>query len=155
MVEAGLPVYRKALMFNKRSLSKVPLDVATARGALPEVAEAMSLGRAKADFQAGQEYMLSNAMGQIIVSNLRRVQGQTPVRYFTVYSSGMKTKIAETQDFRGAIESMLSEAYRLSSEEIMRQTKISPQAIVGLAKKVEAKAKAGEPLAPSVIQRYK
>jgi hypothetical protein len=155
MVEAGLPIYRKAFMFNKRSLSKVPLDVATARGVLPEVAEAMSLGRSKADFQAGQEYMLSNAMGQIIVSNLRRVQGQTPVRYFTVYSSGMKTKIAETQDFRAAIESMLSEAYRLNSEEIMRQTQISPKAIVGLAKKVEEKAKKGEPLAPSVIQRYK
>ena len=155
MVEAGLPIYRKAFMFNKRSLSKAPLDVAAARGALPEVADAMSLGRAKADFQAGQEYMLSNAMGQIIVSNLRRVQGQAPVRYFTVYSSGMKTKIAETQDFRSAIESMLSEAYRMSSEEIMRYTQISPQAVVGLAKKVEAKAKAKEPLAPSVIQRYR
>jgi hypothetical protein len=155
MVEAGLPIYRKAFMFNKRSLSKVPLDVAAARGALPEVADAMSLGRAKADFQAGQEYMLSNAMGQIIVSNLRRVQGQTPVRYFTVYSAGMKTKIAETQDFRAAMEAMLSEAYRLNSEELMRQTQISTQAVVGLAKKVEEKAKKREPLAPSVIQRYR
>jgi hypothetical protein len=155
MVEAGLPIYRKAFMFNKRSLSKVPLDVAAARGVLPEVADAMSLGRAKADFQAGQEYMLSNAMGQIIVSNLRRVQGQTPVRYFTVYSAGMKTKIAETQDFRAAMEAMLSEAYRLNSEELMRQTQISTQAVVGLAKKVEEKAKKREPLAPSVIQRYR
>jgi hypothetical protein len=155
MVEAGLPIYRKAFMFNKRSLSKVPLDVAAARGALPEVADALSLGRAKADFQAGQEYMLSNAMGQIIVSNLRRVQGQTPVRYFTVYSAGMKTKIAETQDFRAAMEAMLSEAYRLNSEELMRQTQISTQAVVGLAKKVEEKAKKREPLAPSVIQRYR
>jgi hypothetical protein len=155
MVEAGLPIYRKAFMFNKRSLSKVPLDVAAARGVLPEVADAMSLGRAKADFQAGQEYMLSNAMGQIIVSNLRRVQGQTPVRYFTVYSAGMKTKIAETQDFRAAMEAMLSEAYRLNSEELMRQTQISTKAVVGLAKKVEEKAKKREPLAPSVIQRYR
>lgn len=155
MVEANLPIYRKAFVFNKRSLSKVPLDVAAARGQLPAVADAMSLGRAKGEFQAGQEYMLSNAMGQTIVSNLRRVQGQTPVRYFTVYSAGMKTKIAETQDFRSAIESMLSEAYRMSSEEIMRYTQISPQAVVGLAKKVEAKAKAKEPLAPSVIQRYR
>jgi hypothetical protein len=155
MYEAGLPLYRKAFMFNKRSLSKVPLDVAAARGVLPEVADAMSLGRAKADFQAGQEYMLANAMGQIIVSNLRRVQGQTPVRYFTVYSAGMKTKIAETQDFRAAMEAMLSEAYRLNSEELMRQTQISTQAVVGLAKKVEEKAKKREPLAPSVIQRYR
>jgi hypothetical protein len=155
MVEANLPIYRKAFMFNKRSLSKAQLDVAAARGQLPAVADAMSLGRARGEFQAGQEYMLSNAMGQIIVSNLRRVQGQTPVRYFTVYSAGMKTKIAETQDFRSAIESMLSEAYRMNSEEIMRQTQISPQAVLGLAKKVEAKAKAKEPLAPSVIQRYK
>jgi hypothetical protein len=155
MVEAGLPIYRKAFMFNKRSLSKVPLDVAAARAVLPEVADALSLGRAKADFQAGQEYMLSNAMGQIIVSNLRRVQGQTPVRYFTVYSAGMKTKIAETQDFRAAMEAMLSEAYRLNSEELMRQTQISTQAVVGLAKKVEEKAKKREPLAPSVIQRYR
>jgi hypothetical protein len=155
MVEAGLPIYRKAFMFNKRSLSKVPLDVAAARGVLPEVADAMSLGRAKADFQAGQEYMLSNAMGQIIVSNLRRVQGQTPMRYFTVYSAGMKTKIAETQDFRAAMEAMLSEAYRLNSEELMRQTQISTKAVVGLAKKVEEKAKKREPLAPSVIQRYR
>jgi hypothetical protein len=155
MVEANLPIYRKAFMFNKRSLSKAPLDVAAARGALPEVAEAMSLGRAKADFQAGQEYMLANAMGQIIVSNLRRVQGQTPVRYFTVYSSGMKTKIAETQDFRSAMEAMLSEAYRLNSEELMRQTQLPPKAVAGLAIKVQEKAKAKEPLAPSVIQRYR
>ena len=155
VVEANLPIYRKAFMFNKRSLSKVPLDVAAARGVLPAVADSLSLGLAKGEFQAGQEYMLSNAMGQIIVSNLRRVRGQTPVRYFTVYSAGMKTKIAETQDFRSAIESMLSEAYRMSSEEIMRYTQISPQAVVGLAKKVEAKAKAKEPLAPSVIQRYR
>ena len=155
MVEAGLPIYRKALMFNKRSLSKAPLDVASARGALPEVADAMSLGRAKADFQLGQEYMLSNAMGQIIVSNLRRVQGQTPIRYFTVYSAGMKTKIAETQDFRAAMEAMLSEAYRLNSEELMRQTQISTKAVIGITKQVAEKAKKGEPLAPSVIQRYR
>lgn len=155
MVEAGLPVYRKALMFNKRSLSKAPLDVAAARGGLPEVADAMSLGRAKADFQAGQEYMLSNAMGQIIVSNLRRESGKSPVRYFTVYSAGMKTKIAETQDFRAAMEAMLSEAYRLNSEELMRQTQVSTKAVIGITKQVAEKAKKGEPLAPSVIQRYR
>jgi hypothetical protein len=142
-------------MFNKRSLSKVPLDVAAARGALPEVADAMSLGRAKADFQAGQEYMLANAMGQIIVSNLRRESGKSPVRYFTVYSAGMKTKIAETQDFRSAMEAMLSEAYRLNSEELMRQTQLSPKAVAGLAIKVQEKAKAKEPLAPNIIQRYR
>jgi hypothetical protein len=155
VVEANLPIYRKAFMFNKRSLSKAPLDVAAARGVLPEVADAMSLGRAKGEFQAGQEYMLSNAMGQIIVSNLRRVQGQTPVRYFTVYSAGMKTKIAETQDFRSAIEAMLTEAYQKNSEEIMRQTQLSPKTVANLAIKVQEKAKAKEPLAPSVIQRYR
>lgn len=155
MVEAGLPIYRKAFMFNKRSLSKAPLDVAAARGVLPEVADAMSLGRAKAEFQAGQEYILSNAMGQIIVSNLRRESGQTPMRYFSVYSSGMKTKIAESQDFRVALEAMLSEAYRINSAEIMRQTQVSQKAVAGLAKKVEEKAKKGEDLAPPVIQRYR
>jgi hypothetical protein len=155
VVEANLPIYRKAFMFNKRSLSKAPLDVAAARGVLPEVADAMSLGRAKGEFQAGQDYMLSNAMGQIIVSNLRRVQGQTPVRYFTVYSAGMKTKIAETQDFRSAIEAMLTEAYQKNSEEIMRQTQLSPKTVANLAIKVQEKAKAKEPLAPSVIQRYR
>ena len=155
MVEAGLPIYRKAFMFNKRNLSKAPLDVAAARGALPGVADAMTMGRAKAEFQAGQEYMLSNAMGQIIVSNLRRESGQTPVRYFSVYSSGMKTKIAESQDFRVALEAMLSEAYRMNSQEIMSQTKISTKAMVGIAKQVEEKAKKGEALAPSVIQRYR
>ena len=155
MVEAGLPIYRKAFMFNKRSLSKAPLDVAAARGQLPAVADAMSLGRAKAEFQAGQEYMLSNAMGQIIVSNLRREQGKTPVRYFTVYSAGMKTKIAETQDFRAALEAMLTEAYQKNSEELARQAQVSTKAIAGLAVKVQEKAKKKEPLAPSVIQRYR
>ena len=154
MVEAGLPIYRKAFMFNKRNLSKAPLDVAAARGVLPEVADAMSLGRSKAELQSGQEYMLSNAMGQIIVSNLRREAGKPPIRYFSVYSSGMKTKIAESQDFRVAIEAMLSEAYRINSQEIMRNTQISTKAVVGLAKQVEEKAKKGERLAPSVIQRY-
>jgi hypothetical protein len=99
--------------------------------------------------------MLANAMGQIIVSNLRRESGKSPVRYFTVYSAGMKTKIAETQDFRSAMEAMLSEAYRLNSEELMRQTQLSPKAVAGLAIKVQEKAKAKEPLAPSVIQRYR
>ena len=155
MVEAGLPVYRKAFMFNKRSLSKAPLDVAAARSVLPEVADAMSLGRAKAELQSGQEYMLSNAMGQIIVSNLRREAGKPPIRYFSVYSSGMKTKIAESKDFRVAIEAMLSEAYRMNSQEIMRYTQISTKAVIGLAKQVEEKAKKGERLAPSVIQRYR
>lgn len=155
MVEAGLPIYRKAFMFNKRSLSKAPLDVAAARGAIPGVADAMTLGRAKAEFQSGQEYMLSNAMGQIIVSNLRRESGQPPVRYFSVYSSGMKTKIAESQDFRVALEAMLSEAYRMNSQEIMSQTRISTKAVIGIAKQVEEKAKKGEGLAPAVIQRYR
>lgn len=152
---ATLPVYKKALMFTKRPLSKVNQDIAAARaGQMGTVSEAMSMRPQSAEALQAYDYIMSNAAGGVIVSELRKMQGKPPIRVFSVYSSGMKVKIMETEDFREALQETLISAYRNDAKAIAEATKLPAITVEGMAETVRMKSMRGEPLAPQVIQRY-
>ena len=148
-----LPIYRKALVFDKRPLSKAPMDVMNARAGMRDIAEATTLQGVKGAMQEANNYVLSNALGQVIVSEMRARQGANPYRMFTVYSAGTKTKLLETESFQKALQASLSDAYRAEAK--VRAVKVPTQAEVGMALEVARRATKGESLAPNIIQRYK
>ena len=148
-----LPIYRKALVFDKRPLSKAPMDVMNARAGMRDIAEATTLQGVKGAMQEANNYVLSNALGQVIVSEMRARQGANPYRMFTVYAAGTKTKLLETESFQKALQASLSDAYRAEAK--ARAVKVPTQAEVGMALEVARRATKGESLAPNIIQRYK
>jgi hypothetical protein len=148
-----LPIYRKALVFDKRPLSKAPMDVMNARAGMRDIAEATTLQGVKGAMQEANNYVLSNALGQVIVSEMRARQGTNPYRMFTVYAAGTKTKLLETESFQKALQASLSDAYRAEAK--ARAVKVPTQAEVGMAFEVASRATKGKTLAPNIIQRYK
>lgn len=155
-IVSGLaPLYQKAFTFQKRPISRMPLDVAATRGILPEVSEAFSQRGAKTELAEAQSYILTNALGQVIISEIRARQGQPAARVFTVYSAGGKmSKIAETEDFNEALKKMLADEYKRDAVRRTQARKdagkeLKTEAIVELLKKAEA----GKPFAPQYIQR--
>jgi hypothetical protein len=148
-----LPIYRQALVFDKRPLSKAPMDVMNARSGMRDIAEATTLQGVKGAMQEANNYVLSNALGQVIVSEMRSRQGANPYRVFTVYSAGTKTKLIETESFQEALQKSLSDAYRLEAK--ARAVKVPTQAEVGMAFEVASRATKGKTLPPNIIQRYK
>jgi hypothetical protein len=142
-------------MFTKRPLSKVNQDIAAARaGQMGTVSEAMSMRPQSAEALQAYDYIMSNAAGGVIVSELRKMQGKPPMRVFSVYSSGMTVKIMETEDVREALQETLISAYRNDAKAIAEATKLPAITVEGMAETVRKKAERGEPLAPQVIQRY-
>jgi hypothetical protein len=148
-----LPIYRKALVFDKRPLSKAPMDVMNARAGMRDIAEATTLQGVKGAMQEANNYVLSNALGQVIVSEMRARQGSNPYRVFTVYSAGTKTKLLETESFQKALQASLSDAYRAEAK--VRAVTVPTQAEVGMAFEVAGRATKGKTFAPNIIQRYK
>jgi hypothetical protein len=148
-----LPIYRKALVFDKRPLSKAPMDVMNARAGMRDIAEATTLQGVKGAMQEANNYVLSNALGQVIVSEMRARQGTNPYRVFTVYAAGTKTKLLETQSFQEALQRSLSDAYRAEAK--ARAVKVPTQAEVGMALEVAGRATKGKTFAPNIIQRYR
>jgi hypothetical protein len=149
----GLPIYRKAMVFQKRPLSQAGTDIARTRTEMMGMAEATTLQTARGMMQEANNYVLTNALGQVIVSEMRARQGMSAVRYFTVYSAGTKAKLMETTEYEKAIKSMLSEAYKLESK--ANPVVITTDAQKSMILDVARKAKEGQPLAPKVIQRYR
>lgn len=148
-----LPIYRRALVFDKRPLSKAPIDVMRARHGMREVAEATTLQSAKAAMQEANNYVLSNALGQVIVSEMRARQGADPYRVFTVYAAGTKVKLLETQSFQEALQKSLSEAYKQQAKE--NAVNVPTQAQTGMALEVAGRAIKGKPFIPNVVQRQR
>ena len=148
-----LPIYRKALVFDKRPLSKVPVDVMRARTGMRDVAEATTMQTAKGMMQEANNYVLSNALGQVIVSEMRSRQGADPYRMFTVYAAGTKVKLLETESFQKALQQSLSDAYKQDAK--ARAVAVPAKAEVGMALEVAGRARQGKPFVPPVIQRQR
>ena len=148
-----LPIYRQALVFDKRPLSKAPVDVMRARTGMRDVAEATTMQTAKGMMQEANNYVLSNALGQVIVSEMRSRQGSDPYRMFTVYAAGTKAKLLETESFQTALEKSLSEAYKQDAK--TRAVVVPTKAEVGMALEVAGRARQGKPFVPPVIQRQR
>lgn len=149
----GLPIYRKAMVFQKRPLSQVATDLARVRSEMIGMAEATTLQTARGMMQEANNYVLTNALGQIIVSEMRSRQGMSPQRYFTVYAAGTKAKIMETMDYEKAIRSMLSDAYKADAK--ANPVKVPTEAERGMRNQIFRQSQAGEEFAPRVIQRYR
>ena len=149
----GLPIYRKALVFNKRPLSQVPTDLARLRTDMMGMAEATTLQTARSTMQEANNYVLTNALGQIIVSEMRSRQGMSPQRFFTVYAAGTKAKLLETNEYEKAIKAVLSEAYK--AEIKANPVAVPTEAQKGMILNVTRQAKEGQPFTPNVIQRYR
>lgn len=149
----GLPIYRKAMVFQKRPLSQAATDLARVRTEMMGMAEATTLQSARSMMQEANNYVLTNALGQIIVSEMRSRQGQSPQRFFTVYAAGTKAKLMETQDYEQAIRGLLSDAYK--SEVKANPTPIPTEAQKGMILNISRQAEAGKPFSPKVIQRYR
>jgi len=148
-----LPIYRKALVFDKRPLSKVPVDVMRARTGMRDVAEATTMQTAKGMMQEANNYVLSNALGQVIVSEMRSRQGADPYRMFTVYAAGTKVKLLETESFQKALQQSLSDAYKQDAK--ARAVAVPAKAEVGMALEIAGRARQGQPFVPPVIQRQR
>jgi len=148
-----LPIYRRALVFQKRPLSQVATDIARTRTEMMGMAEATTLQTARGTLQEANNYVLTNALGQVIVSEMRARQGMSAVRYFTVYSAGTKAKLMETMEYEKAIKAMLSDAYK--AETRRAPVAVPTEAQRGMTLNVARQAKEGKPLAPNVIQRYR
>ena len=149
----GLPIYRKALVFNKRPLSQVPTDLARLRTDMMGMAEATTLQTARSTMQEANNYVLTNALGQIIVSEMRSRQGMSPQRFFTVYAAGTKVKLLETNEYEKAIKAVLSEAYKADVK--ANPVAVPTEAQKGMILNVTRQAKEGQPFTPNVIQRYR
>lgn len=149
----GLPIYRKAMVFQKRPLSQVPTDLARVRSEMMGMAEATTLQTARGMMQEANNYVLTNALGQIIVSEMRSRQGMSAQRYFTVYAAGTKAKIMETTEYEKAIKAMLSEAYKADAK--ANPVKVPTEAERGMRNQVFRQSQAGEEFAPRIIQRYR
>lgn len=149
----GLPIYRKAMVFQKRPLSQVATDLARVRSDMMGMAEATTLQTARGMMQEANNYVLTNALGQIIVSEMRSRQGMSPQRYFTVYAAGTKAKLMETTEYEKAIKSMLSEAYKADVK--ANPVKVPTEAQRGMRQQVIRQVEAGEEFAPRIIQRYR
>lgn len=149
----GLPIYRKAMVFQKRPLSQVATDLARVRSDMMGMAEATTLQSARGMMQEANNYVLTNALGQIIVSEMRARQGQSAQRIFSVYASGTKAKLMETQDYEQAIRAMLSDAYK--AEVKANPVRVPSEAERGMRNQVFRQSQAGEPFAPNIIQRYR
>jgi len=148
-----MPIYRKALVFDKRPLSKVPVDVMRARTGMRDVAEATTMQTAKGMMQEANNYVLSNALGQVIVSEMRSRQGADPYRMFTVYAAGTKVKLLETESFQKALQQSLSDAYKQDAK--ARAVAVPAKAEVGMALEIAGRARQGQPFVPPVIQRQR
>jgi len=148
-----LPIYRRALVFDKRPLSKVPVDVMRARTGMRDVAEATTMQTAKGMMQEANNYVLSNALGQVIVSEMRSRQGADPYRMFTVYAAGTKVKLLETESFQKALQQSLSDAYKQDAK--ARAVAVPAKAEVGMALEIAGRARQGQPFVPPVIQRQR
>jgi hypothetical protein len=149
----GLPIYRKAMVFQKRPLSQVATDLARVRSDMMGMAEATTLQTARGMMQEANNYVLTNALGQIIVSEMRSRQGQSAVRVFTVYSAGTKAKLMETTEYEKAIRTMLSDAYKAEAK--ANPVKVPTEAEKGMRNQIFRQSQAGEEFAPRVIQRYR
>jgi len=149
----GLPIYRKAMVFQKRPLSQVATDLARVRSEMIGMAEATTLQTARGMMQEANNYVLTNALGQVIVSEMRSRQGQSAQRYFSVYAAGTKAKIMETTEYEKAIKAMLSEAYKADAK--ANPVKVPTEAERGMRGQVLRQVQAGEPFAPKIIQRYR
>lgn len=149
----GLPIYRKALVFNKRPLSQVPTDLARLRTDMMGMAEATTLQTARSTMQEANNYVLTNALGQIIVSEMRSRQGMSPQRFFMVYAAGTKVKLLETNEYEKAIKAVLSEAYKADVK--ANPVAVPTEAQKGMILNVTRQAKEGQPFTPNVIQRYR
>jgi hypothetical protein len=148
-----LPIYRKAMVFHKRPLSQVPTDLARVRSEMMGMAEATTLQTARGMMQEANNYVLTNALGQIIVSEMRSRQGMSAQRYFTVYAAGTKAKIMETTEYEKAIKAMLSEAYKADAK--ANPVKVPTEAERGMRNQIFRQSQAGEEFAPRIIQRYR
>ena len=149
----GLPIYRKAMVFQKRPLSQVATDLARVRSEMMGMAEATTLQTARGMMQEANNYVLTNALGQIIVSEMRSRQGMSAQRYFTVYAAGTKAKIMETTEYEKAIRAMLSDAYKADIK--ANPVKVPTEAERGMRNQVLRQSLSGEEFAPRVIQRYR
>ena len=149
----GLPIYRKAMVFQKRPLSQVATDLARVRSEMIGMAEATTLQTARGMMQEANNYVLTNALGQVIVSEMRSRQGMSAQRYFSVYAAGTKAKIMETTEYEQAIKAMLSEAYKADAK--ANPVKVPTEAERGMRGQVLRQVQAGEPFAPKIIQRYR
>ena len=149
----GLPIYRKAMVFQKRPLSQAPTDLARVRSEMMGMAEATTLQTARGMMQEANNYVLTNALGQIIVSEMRSRQGMSAQRYFTVYAAGTKAKIMETTEYEKAIKAMLSEAYKADAK--ANPVKVPTEAERGMRNQIFRQSQAGEEFAPRIIQRYR
>lgn len=149
----GLPIYRKAMVFQKRPLSQVATDLARVRSEMIGMAEATTLQTARGMMQEANNYVLTNALGQVIVSEMRSRQGMSAQRYFSVYAAGTKAKIMETTEYEKAIKAMLSEAYKADVK--ANPVKVPTEAERGMRGQVLRQVQAGEPFAPKIIQRYR
>lgn len=149
----GLPIYRKAMVFQKRPLSQVATDLARVRSEMIGMAEATTLQTARGMMQEANNYVLTNALGQVIVSEMRSRQGMSAQRYFSVYAAGTKAKIMETTEYEKAIKAMLSEAYKADAK--ANPVKVPTEAERGMRGQVLRQVQAGEPFAPKIIQRYR
>jgi hypothetical protein len=148
-----LPIYRKAMVFQKRPLSQVPTDLARVRSEMMGMAEATTLQTARGMMQEANNYVLTNALGQIIVSEMRSRQGMSAQRYFSVYAAGTKAKIMETTEYEKAIKAMLSEAYKADAK--ANPVKVPTEAERGMRNQIFRQSQAGEEFAPRIIQRYR
>lgn len=149
----GLPIYRKAMVFQKRPLSQVGTDLARVRSEMMGMAEATTLQSARGMMQEANNYVLTNALGQIIVSEMRSRQGQSAQRIFSVYAAGTKAKLMETTEYEKAIRAMLSDAYKADAK--ANPVRVPTEAERGMRNQVFIDARAGKPFAPTVIQRYR
>lgn len=147
----GLPIYRKAMVFQKRPLSQVGTDLARVRSEMMGMAEATTLQSARSMMQEANNYVLTNALGQIIVSEMRSRQGQSAQRIFSVFAAGTKAKLIETDNYEQAIRRLLSDAYKADVK--ANPTPIPTEAQRGMTLDVARKAQAGKPFIPNVIQR--
>lgn len=149
----GLPIYRKAMVFQKRPLSQVPTDLARVRSEMMGMAEATTLQTARATMQEANNYVLSNALGQIIVSEMRSRQGQSAQRIFSVYAAGTKAKLIETDNYEQAIRAMLSDAYKADVK--ANPIPVTTEAQQAMRNQVYRQTRQGQPFVPPVIQRMR
>jgi hypothetical protein len=147
----GLPIYRRAMVFEKRPLSQVATDLARVRSNMVEMGEATTLQTARGMMQEANNYVLTNALGHVIVSEMRARQGMSAVRYFTVYAAGTKAKLMETTEYEKAIKTMLSDAYKAEAK--ANPVKVTTEAEKKMRDQVFRQARQGESFVPKVIQR--
>jgi hypothetical protein len=116
-----------------------------------EMGEATTLQTARGMMQEANNYVLTNALGHVIVSEMRARQGMSAVRYFTVYAAGTKAKLMETTEYEKAIKTMLSDAYKAEAK--ANPVKVTTEAEKKMRDQVFRQARQGESFVPKVIQR--